>query len=55
MLSKNNRVILGIPGITLISLLIIHRINSKDTMEILKRDIKGILLLRWIIRLYLVY
>ena len=40
MLTKNNRVILGIPGITLISLLIIHRINSKDTMEILKRDIK---------------
>ena len=35
MLSKNNRVILGIPGITLIYLLIIQCINTKHTKEIL--------------------
>ena len=35
MLTKNNRVILGIPGITLIYLLIIQCINTKHTKEIL--------------------
>ena len=34
MLTKNNRVILGIPGITLISFLIIQGINTKHTKEI---------------------
>ena len=33
MLSKNSRVILGIPNITLVSLLIIPSINTKDTKE----------------------
>jgi hypothetical protein len=35
MLRKNNRVIQGIPGIFLMSLLIIPIINTKDNKEIL--------------------
>ena len=35
MLRKNNRVIQGIPGIFLISLLIIQGINTKHTKEII--------------------